>query len=113
MDKGMECTCPSHVRRKSSHMQPNQINVVREGFAEVVDLDHDAIHLNRVFAPDVDLLQRCLVYVTSFRALAQVGNEVGSLACLVTIMADTAPVAASITTGAENGALPQRGELTT
>ena len=49
MDKGMECTCPSHVRRKSSHMQPNQINVVREGFAEVVDLDHDAVHLNRVF----------------------------------------------------------------
>ena len=94
MDKGMECTCPSHVRRKSSHMQPNQINVVREGFAEVVDLDHDAVHLNRVFAPDVDLLQRCLVYVTSF-------------------MADTAPVAASIATRDENGALPQCGELTT
>ena len=43
----------------------------------------------------------------------QVGNEVGSLACLVAVMADSAPVAASIDTSAENGALPQRGELTT
>ena len=60
----------------------------------LVDLDHVAVHLNTVLAPDVDLLHRCLVYVTSF-------------------MADTAPVAASIATRDENGALPQRGELTT
>jgi hypothetical protein len=31
MDKVMECTCPSHVLRKSSHTQSKQINVVQEG----------------------------------------------------------------------------------
>ena len=86
---------------------------MREGLTEVVDLDHVAVHLNTVFAPDVDLLHHCLVEIASYRALAQMGNQVGSLSCLVFVMVDTAPVAASTATLVENGALPQRCELTT
>ena len=80
---------------------------------EVVDLDHVAVHLNTVLAPDVDLLHRCLVEFAVCRALAQMGNQVGSLACLVALMVDSAPVAASLAALVENGALPQRCELTT
>ena len=66
-----------------------------------------------VLAPDVDLLHRCLVYFAGYRALAQMGNQVGSLAFLVFVMVDTEPVAASTAALVENGALPQRCELTT
>jgi hypothetical protein len=93
--------------------KPTQIDVVREGVTEVVDLDHVTVHLNTVLAPDFDLLHRCLVYFAGYRALAQVGNQVRSLACLVAVMVDTAPVATNTAVSFENVALPQRGELTT
>jgi hypothetical protein len=63
----------------TSH-QPKQINVVQEGLTEVVDLDHISVNLNTVLAPDLDLLHRCLVCFARCRALAQMGNQVGSLA---------------------------------
>ena len=86
---------------------------MREGLTEVVDLDHVTVHLNTVLAPDVDLLHHCLVEIAGYRALVQMGNQVGSLACLVFVMVDTTPVAASTAALIENGALPHRCELTT
>ena len=38
-----------------------------------------------------------------YRAMEQMGNQVGSLACLVCVMVDTEPVAASTATLVENG----------
>ena len=43
----------------------------------------------------------------------QVGNQVGSLACLVVVMVDTTLVAANTDVSFENVALPHSCELTT
>ena len=59
------------------------------------------------------ILSHLLVEIAGYRALAQMGNQVGSLACLVFVMVDMAPVAASTATLVENGALPHCCELTT
>ncbi len=86
---------------------------MREDLTEVVDLEHVTVHLNTVFAPDLNLLHLCLVEIASYRALAQMGNQVGSLACLVFVIVDTSPVAASTADRVENGALPHCCELST
>ncbi len=68
-----------------------------------MDLDHVDVHLNTILAPDVDLLHLCLVEIAGYRALAQMVNQVGSLACLVFVMVDTSTVAASTAALVENG----------
>jgi hypothetical protein len=99
--------------QKSTDTKTKQINVVQGGLTEVVDLDHVAVHLNTVLAPDVDLLHSWIVEIAGYRALTQMGNQDGSLAFLVFVMVDTAPVAASTAALVENGALPQCCKLTT
>ena len=82
---------------------------MREDLTEVVDLEHVTVHLNTVFAPDLNLLHLCLVEIASYRALAQMGNQVGSLSCLFLSLL----IRHLLQQAVENGALPHCCELST
>ena len=78
--RGQEIRDFIRAKIESKDTKPKQINKMREGLTEVVDLDLISVNLNTVLTPDLDLLHGFLVFSARCRAIAQMGNQVGSLA---------------------------------